>query len=180
MVRDLRYACRMLVKTPGFTIICVLAVALGIGASTTMFSAINALLLRPIPLIQDQDRLLAISEYFVKTPDEDAGTSFPDYLDWKKQITTLEGLAAIEPATFILSGGEKPERYLRAHIAADAFSFLGVQRILGRNFLAQEDQLSAAPVALIGYDVWQKHFAGDRSVVGKVVPINGKQVMIVG
>jgi putative ABC transport system permease protein len=170
----------MLVKTPGFTIIAILAVALGIGASTTMFSSINALLLRPMPLIQDQDRLVAVSEFFAKTPDQNAGTSFPDYLEWKKNATTLDGIAAIQEATFIISGGDKPERYLGGQISADAFSFLGVQPILGRQFRPEEDELNAAPVALIGYEVWQSHFAGDRGVVGKIIPINGKQVTVVG
>src|SRR5437764_1284961 len=180
MLRDLRYACRMLVKTPGFTSIAVLAIALGIGASTTMFSAIDALLLRPMPYIQDQDRLVAVSEFFVKVPDQNSGTAFPDYLDWKKQVTTLEGIAAIQEATFIVSGGDKPERYLGGQISADAFSFLGVQPILGRLFRPEEDDLNAAPVALIGYQVWQEHFAGDRGVVGKIIPINGKQVTVIG
>jgi putative ABC transport system permease protein len=180
MLRDLRYACRMLVKTPGFTIISILAVALGIGASTTMFSAINALLLRPMPLIQDQDRLVFISQYFTKLPDQNAGNSLPDYLEWKKQVTTFDGIGAIQEATFIVSGGDKPERYLGGQISADTFSFLGVQPILGRQFRPEEDQLNAPPVALIGYEVWQKHFAGDRSVVGKTIPINGKQVTIIG
>jgi len=170
----------MLVKTPGFTLISVLAIALGIGASTTMFSSINALLLRPMPLMQDQDRLVAISQYFTKLPDQNAGVAFPDYLEWKKQVTTLEGVAAIQEATFIISGGDKPERYLGGQISAEAFSFLGVQPILGRQFRAEEDELNAAPVALIGYEVWQKHFAGDRSVVGKTIPINGKQVTVIG
>jgi putative ABC transport system permease protein len=180
MLRDLRYACRMLVKTPGFTAIAVLAVALGIGASTTMFSAINALLLRPMPLIQDQDRLLHISQFFTKLPDQDAGMTFPDYLEFKKQATTLEGIGAIQEATFIISGGDKPERYLGGQISADTFSFLGVQPILGRLFRPEEDELNAPPVALIGYEVWQKHFAADKSVVGKTIPINGKQVTIIG
>src|ERR1700682_2742973 len=180
MLRDLRYACRVLVKTPGFTAIAVLAIALGIGASTTMFSSINALLLRPMPLMQDQDRLISVSEYFTKKPDENAGTAFPDYLDWKKQVTTLDGIAAIQAATFIVSGGDKPERYLGGQISAETFSFLGVQPILGRQFRPEEDMLNAAPVALIGYDVWQNHFGGDRGVVGKIIPINGKQVTVVG
>ena len=124
----------MLVKTPGFTVIAVLAIALGIGASTTMFSAINALLLRPMPLMPDQDRLVSISEFFVKSPDQNAGTAFPDFLDWKKSATTLEGIAAIEQLTCIISGSDKPERYLGGHISAQAFSFLGVQPILGRQF----------------------------------------------
>ena len=170
----------MLVKTPGFTAIAVLAIALGIGASTTMFSSINALLLRPMPLIQDQERLVAVSEFFTKTPDQDAGTSFPDYLEWKKNATTLDGIAAVQPATFIISGGDKPERYLGGQISADAFSFLGVQPILGRQFRPEEDELNAPPVALIGYQVWQEHFGGDRGVVGKLIPINGKQVTVIG
>src|SRR3954469_13855840 len=180
MLRDLRYACRMLVKTPGFTAIAILAVALGIGGSTTMFSAINALLLRPMPYIQDQDRLLAISEFFTKNPDQNAGVAFPDYLEWKKNVTTLDGIAAIQEATFIVSGGDKPERYLGGQISAAAFSFLGVQPILGRQFRPEEDELNAPPVALIGYQVWQEHFAGDRGVVGKIIPINGKQVTVIG
>ena len=130
----------MLVKTPGFTIISVLAIALGIGASTTMFSCINALLLRPMPLMQDQDRLVSISEFFTKLPTRTRATAFPDYLDWKKQVTTLDGIAAIQEATFIVSGGDKPERYLGGQISADAFSFLGVQPILGRQFRPEEDR----------------------------------------
>jgi putative ABC transport system permease protein len=170
----------MLVKTPGFTMVSVLAVALGIGASTTMFSSINALLLRPMPLMQDQERLVAVSEFFQKKADENAGTAFPDYLEWKKNVTTLDGIAAIQEATFIVSGGDKPERYLGGQISADAFSFMGVQPILGRLFRPEEDQLNAAPVALIGYEIWQNHFGGDRAVVGKTIPINGKQVTIIG
>jgi predicted permease len=170
----------MLVKTPGFTAIAVLAIALGIGASTTMFSCINALLLRPMPLIEDQERLIAVSEFFTRNPDQDAGTSFPDYLEWKKNATTLDGIAAITTATFIITGGDKPERYLGGQVSADAFSFLGVQPILGRQFRPEEDELNAAPVALIGYQIWQEHFGGDRGVVGKIIPINGKQVTVIG
>src|SRR5438477_700428 len=180
MLRDLRYACRMLVKTPGFASIAVLAIALGIGASTTMFSAIDALLLRPMPYIQNQDRLVAVSEFFVKVPDQNAGTAFPDYLEFKRNSTTLDGIAAVQEATFIISGGDKPERYLGGQISADTFSFLGVQPILGRQFRPEEDMLNAAPVALIGYEVWQNHFGGDRGVVGKIIPINGKQVTVIG
>src|SRR2546429_9332384 len=180
MLRDLRYACRMLVKTPGFTSIAVLAIALGIGASTTMFSAIDALLLRPMPYIQDQDRLVAVPEFFAKVPDQNAGTAFPDYLEFKRISTTLDGIAAVQEATFIISGGDKPERYLGGQISADAFTFLGVQPILGRQFRPEEDEVNAPPVALIGYQVWQEHFGGDRGVVGKIIPINGKQVTVIG
>src|SRR3954447_11358287 len=180
MLRDLRYASRMLVKTPGFTAIAILAIALGIGASTTMFSSINALLLRPMPYIQDQERLVSVSEFIAKDAEHNAGSAFPDYLEWKKNITTLDGIGAITEATFIVSGGDKPERYLGGQLSADTFTFLGVQPILGRLFRPEENDLNAPPVALIGYQVWQEHFAGDRGVVGKIIPINGKQVTIIG
>lgn len=180
MLRDLRYGVRVLLKTPGFTLVAVLALALGIGASTTNFSSINALLLRPLPLIQNQERLLHISEYFSKLPDQDAGISFPDYVEWKKQATTLQGIAVWDAATMIISNGDAPSRYLGTHMSAETFSFLGVQPILGRQFRPEEDNLNAAPVALIGYDVWQKDFGGDRSIVGRVITLNGKQTTVIG
>jgi putative ABC transport system permease protein len=181
MWNDIRFGARMLVKTPAFTIIAVLALALGIGASTTMFSVINALLLKPWPYIQDQDRVLYVSEYFQKANNNrDNGVAYPDYLDFKKQTTTLEGIGATSIATMILSGGEKPDRYLGSFISVDAFSFLGVKPILGRTFRADEDQPSAAPVALLGYEVWKNHFGSDRNIVDRVATINGKRVTIIG
>ena len=181
MWNDIRFGARMLVKTPAFTIIAVLALALGIGASTTTFSVVNALLLKPWPYIQDQNRLLYVSEYFPKVSSEhDNGVAYPDYLDFKKQATTLEGFGTTTAATMILSDGEKPDRYLGAFITADAFSFLGVQPILGRIFRADEDQKGAAPVALLGYEVWKNHFGSDANIIDRVVTINGKRVTIVG
>jgi putative ABC transport system permease protein len=169
----------MLIKTPAFAIIAVLAVALGIGASTTSFSIVNAVLLRPFPLIQNQDRLIYLTQYFTKTGD-DNGLAFPDFLEFKKQATTLEGFGAWQNATFIITNGEKPDRFLGAHMSAETFSFLGVQPILGRQFRPEEDNLNAAPVALIGYHVWQNLFGGDPAIVGRLVPINGRQVTIIG
>jgi putative ABC transport system permease protein len=181
MWNDVRFGARMLVKTPAFTAIAVLALALGIGASTTTFSVVNALLLKPWPYIQDQSRVLYVSEYFPKiSSDHDNGVAYPDYLDFKQQATTLEGFGTTTIATMILSDGDKPDRYLGAFITADAFFFLGVQPILGRTFRADEDQHGAAPVALLGYEAWKTHFGSDANVVGRVVTINGKRVTIVG
>ena len=180
MRRDLTYAIRMLIKTPAFALIAILAVALGIGASTTSFSIVNAVLLRPFPLIQNQDRLVYLTQYFTKTPDQDSGMSFPDYLEIKKQTTTLEGFGAWQDATFIMTHGDKPERFLGSNISAETFSFLGVQPIIGRQFRPEEDNLNAAPVALLGYQVWQNSFGGDPAIVGRQVLINGRQVTVVG
>src|SRR5438067_8716580 len=112
MWNDIRFGARMLVKTPAFTVIAVLALALGIGTSTTTFSVVNGVLLRPWPCIQDQDRVLYVSEYFPKvSSDHDVGVSYPDYLEFKQQATTLDGLGTTTAATMILSDGEKPDRY---------------------------------------------------------------------
>jgi putative ABC transport system permease protein len=170
----------MLIKTPAFAIIAILAIALGIGASTTSFSIVNAVLLRPFPLIQNQERLVYLTQYFTKTADQDSGMAFPDYLEIKKQVTTLEGFGAWQEATFIITNGEKPDRFLGAHMSAETFSFLGVQPILGRQFRPEEDNLNAPPVALLGYHVWQNLFGAAPDVVGRQVPINGRQVTIVG
>ncbi len=180
MLGQLRFAARTLAKSPGFTFVAVLALALGIGASTTTFTAVNAVLLRPLPFITNQDRIVYLSEWYDKLPQQDAGMSYPDYLDWKKQATRFETIGAYEEATMIISGTEKAERYLGASISADGLASLGVRPILGRQFRPEEDELNAPPVALIGYDVWQKHFGGDRSIIGKTVRLNGKQTAIVG
>jgi putative ABC transport system permease protein len=180
MLGQLRIAARMLAKTAGFSIVAILALALGIGASTTVFSAVNALLVRPWPHMTDQNRIVYFSEYFPKISNQNNGVSYPDFLDFKKQATTFEGIGVSEDATFILSGSEKPERYLGSFISADTFSFLGVKPALGRLFAPEEDQLNAQPVALLGYDVWMNHFGGDRHILGKVITLNGKRATIVG
>src|SRR2546421_10453552 len=181
MWNDIRFGARMLVKTPAFTIIAGLALALGIGASTTTFSVINALLLKPWPYIQDQDRVLYVSEYFPKvSSDHDNGVAYPDYLDFKQQATTLEGFGTTSIATMILSDGEKPDRYLGSFITADAFSFLGVKPVLGRSFRAEEDRKGATPVALLAYELWQNDFGSDANIVVRVITINGKRVTVVG
>ena len=181
MWNDIRFGARMLVKTPAFTIITGLALALGIGASTTTFSVVNALLLKPWPYMQDQERILYVSEYFPKiSSDHDNGVAYPDYLDFKQQATTLEGFGTTSTATMILSDGETPDRYLGSFITADAFSFLGVKPVLGRTFRAEEDRKGATPVALLGYEIWQNHFGSDANIIGRVVTINGKRVTVVG
>ena len=180
MLGELRFAARMLVKTPAFTIVAVLALALGIGASTTVFSTVNAVLIKPWPYMQDQERVVYFSQYFTKQADQDAGLSYPDFVEFREQAKSFVGMAACEDVTFILTGGEQPDRYLGSFISAEAFSFLGVKPILGRIFRPEEDQLNAAPVALLGYDVWRNHFGRDRNVLGKVVTLNGKRATIIG
>lgn len=180
MMRDFQYAIRLLVKSPGFTIIATLAIALGIGASTTAFSIVNGVILRPFPFMQNQERLVYATSFLSRTPEIDCQLSYPDYLAIRAQSKTLEALGVWQNVTFIIRSSDTPERFLGANITAETFSFLGVQPILGRTFRAEESDLNAAPVALIGYHVWQNLFGGDPSVVGRQVTINGRQVTIVG
>src|SRR6187455_2302853 len=139
MLQEIRFAFRMLIKTPAFSLIAILAISLGIGLSTTMFSGVNALLLRPMPLLQDQESLIFVSQYLLKQPEND-GMSFPDYREFKK-ASTLEGLAVWRDLTVTVTDNDKPALYLGAEISADAFSFFGLQPILGRFFRPEEDQL---------------------------------------
>src|SRR5207248_581540 len=111
MLADMRLALRMLAKAPAFTAVAVLALALGIAASTTTFSALNALLLKPWPYIKEQSRVVFVSESFAKVGKRPNGVAYPDYVDFKKDATkTIEGLGISNPATMILSDGEKPDR----------------------------------------------------------------------
>jgi len=181
LLYDIRYGLRMLLKHKGFTAVAVIALALGIGASTAAFSAINALLLRPWPYIQEQDRVIFVSEYLPKLSPAANGVAYPDYLDFKRDATgTIEGLGISNPATMVVSDGNPPERYFGAFVSADAFAILGVQPILGRNFRADEDKPEAEPVVLLGYGVWKDHFGSDPGVIGRVVTVNGRRTTVIG
>ncbi|MFN2476880.1 MAG: ABC transporter permease [Chthoniobacterales bacterium] len=180
MLNGLRFALRSLSKAPGFTLVAITALALGIGTTTTAFSVFNGLFLRPTPLMSDQGRVVYVSEYLATRPDDDVGLSYPDYLDWKKEATSFEGIGGLRFISVTISGGENPQRYFGARISADTFAFLGVQPVLGRGFRAEDDELNAPPVVLIGYDLWQRRFGGERSIVGRAVAIDGKQVTVVG
>ena len=181
MLRDLRYAARMLVRTPAFTTIAILTLALGIGLATTIFSAVNALLIKPLPLMYDQPRLVVLEHYLKNLNEkENAGFDYPGFLDARKQLTTIEGIGALENTTMIISGSGKPDRYLGAAIQADTFEMLGVKPILGRWFRLKENEESSEPVVLLGYDLWQQRYGGNPGVVGKTVEINGMMATIIG
>ena len=181
MWRDVKYAARSLLKAPAFAAISILTLALGIGVVVTVFSAVNAVLLKPLPLMQDQDRLVSL-EHYVKNvgADHDVGFDYPSVVDARKQLTTIEGLGITEDMTMIVSDGEKPERYLGAAVQADLFNSLGVKPILGRSFRLEENAPSAAPVVLLGYNLWQERYGGRRDVVGQTIQVNGLVATVVG
>ena len=181
MIRDLRYAARTLARSPGFATIAILTLALGIGLASTIFSAVNALLIKPLPLMRDQEQLVVIEHHLKKVKqNEDVAFDYPLFLDARQRLTTIEGISASQDTTMIITGSGKPDRYLGAAIQADAFQMLGVVPTIGRWFRLEENQPSAEPVVLLGHDLWQQHYAGNPGVVGKTVEVNGMMATIIG
>ena len=176
--QDLRYALRLLTKNPSFTAIAIVTLALGIGANTAIFSVVNAVLLRPLPF-RDSSRLVLALEHNPAIPGL-LSISYLNYLDWRSQGHSFESLEATCSIATTLTGAGEPER-LNARVAtAGLFPLLGVNAIAGRTFLAEEDHVGAAPVALLSYGLWQRRFGGSRDVVGKTIDLDAQSYSVVG
>ena len=177
LLQDLSYGLRMLRKSPGFTAVAILTLALGIGANTAIFSVVNAILLRPLPY-QDSSRLVFVSEDSDQV--HEMSIAYPNFLDWRQQNHVFDQLAIFQSHSFILTGRERPERLPGQNVSANFFSTLGVKPLLGRNFLPEEDAPEAHPVAIISYALWERNFGGDSGVVGKSVTLSGTSYTIIG
>lgn len=168
LYQDIRFAIRMLMKNPGFTIPAVLCLALGIGACTAIFSVVNAVLLRPLPYSNSR-QLVAIDEYDLERT-RTMGTSNRLLIDLYHQLRSVEGIALSHYATFHLTGGEFPERIAASRVSTNMFTVLGTKPLLGRTFLPGEDQLGRSDVAIISHGLWQRRFGSDPNLVGKTIP----------
>ena len=176
-MHDLRYAFRMLLKQPAFTALAVIALALGIGANTAIFSVVNAVLLRSLPY-NDAERLVMI---WGTTPQTDrASTSPADFIDYKEQNQVFEHVAAFNAGSFTLTGGDEPEQIRGARVSADFFSVLGVQPAAGRAFLAEDDRPGAARVVVLSHQLWQRRFSSDKNILGKSIALNGQSFAVIG
>jgi len=175
--QDVRYGARMLLKQPGFTLIAIAALAISIGANTAIFSAINALLLRPLP-VKDIDRL--ISTFALREGFDPFACSFLEYAAYRDRTHLFSNSGVATQRSFNLIGRAEPERIRGATVMADYLTTLGVKPLLGRAFSADEDRPGGAPVALIGYSFWQKHFAGSNGAVGQPLNLNGKTYTVIG
>jgi predicted permease len=178
--QDLRFAARMLRKNPSFTIVAVLTLALGIAANTTVLSWISATLLNPIPGVAHTSDLVTVMRGD-RTDHPTPPFSYPDLRDLSERTQTFSGLLGYHDDYMSLTGVAKPERIYGALTTANYFDVLGVHPILGRAFLPEEGTLRAgAAVIVIGYAVWQNHFAGDPQIVGKTIQINRHPYTVVG
>src|SRR5881392_1097823 len=183
MIADLKFALRQLAKSPGFTCVVVLTLALGIGANTAVFSVLNAVLLRPLPFHQPQN-LVAIGEYDSREK-ADPGTdinsiSYLDYVDWRNQNKVFERIAVYtNQGVSTLTDGNGSLHVQGESVSADLFPLLGVEPLLGRTFLPNEDN-PGNHVVILSHALWQRRFGADGNVVGKTVTLDGQQFEVIG
>jgi predicted permease len=175
--QDLLYAIRMLRKAPGFTLIAVLTLALGIGANTTLFSVVNGVLLNPLPY-PHADQLVAV---YQSTPGYEHGPAvYLNFLDWQRDARTFSSMAVYRNQGYNFTGATQAERLNGFMISAGFFSTLGVQPVLGRMFLPDDDRLGAAPVAILGGGFWNREYGSSPAVLGKSLTLNGTSYTVVG
>jgi putative ABC transport system permease protein len=177
MIQDLRFGVRMLMKQPGFTLIAVLTLALGIGANTAIFSVVNGVLLKSLPFPKS-DQLLALSETSKEVPV--MSVAYPNYLDWRAQQTVFEDLAARYIAGGVLTGAGEPERVFGRWVTASFFSTLGVKPQIGRFFNEEEDRPGAEALIVLGNGLWQRRYGGDPNLIGKTIFYNSESWTVVG
>jgi predicted permease len=177
LTEDIRYGIRMLRQAPGFTLIVVLTLALGIGANTALFSVVNGVLLHPLPY-PEPEQLVRLHES--KPSFETGSISYPNFRDWQKENKTFSAMAISRGNSFALSGIGEAEQVNAELISSDFFSLLGVKPVVGRVFAPGEDEIGAAPVAIISVSLWERKFSSSPGILGKGITLDGKDYSVVG
>jgi putative ABC transport system permease protein len=178
MLNDVRYGIRMLLKSPGFTVVVVITLALGIGANAAIFSVINAVLLRPLPY-QHPEGLVLISETTPGDPFSELVSS-ADFVDWKEQNQVFEQLSAYTYADFVMTDGVEPLQVTGERVSANFFQLLGTNAFLGRTFLPEEDKPGSNTGVVLSHKLWERHFASDPHIVGRTLTLNGASFVVIG
>ncbi|HVG32677.1 MAG TPA: ABC transporter permease [Pyrinomonadaceae bacterium] len=179
LLKDLRYAIRMLVRKPGFTVVAVLTLALGIGANTAIFSVVNAVLLRPLPF-QDADRIATFWQSNTKNSVKREDVSPANFFDWRDRSRSCTELAAAMPYGYSLTGGEEPEAFRAWRVTTGFFEVLGVNALYGRTFLRDEFQAGNSTVVVISHGLWRRRFGSDPNLIGQKLMLNGRPHTVVG
>src|SRR5947207_4344532 len=175
--QDVRYCVRMLIKTTALTFVVILALALGIGANTAIFSVINAVVLRPLPY-DHAEQLLFLNE---RSPAlDEMSISYPNFADWRNQNHVFEKIGVYNRNSYNLTGYGEAERILTAQVSADLFSALRVNAAVGRIFTNDEDKPGASPVVVLSYALWQRRFGGQNSVLNQPLTLNGRSYTVIG
>ena len=181
LMLNLRYAIRLLRNNPGFALVVVLTLALGIGANTAIFSVVYSALLRPLPY-REPGKLFHLGESRVQADNSTDGAqvSYPDYLDWKRTAKSVQSFAAYSGDAFTLAGNGEPKNIFAAQVTPSFFATLGVKPALGRDFLEDEMQSDGPHVAILTNAFWHTEFGGNADIIGRVIHLDGKPATIVG
>src|SRR5271163_5366810 len=177
LIQDLKYAARMLLKSPGFVLIAVLTLALGIGANTALFSVVNGVLLRPLPFPRPNE-LFVVSEKSAIF--DNFSISYPNFEDWQRSNSSFSSLVAYRNDDFSVTGSGEAERVRAGMVSAGFFETLGVNPTRGRLFTADEDRKGSAPVVLISAGLWQRKFGSAPDIIGKTITMNGDSYTVIG
>jgi predicted permease len=178
-LQDLRYAGRTLVKTPGFAALMIACLALGVGVNSTIFSVVDTVAIRPLPF-RDPDRLVSLHTTHHANGIDRGDVSFLDARDWKARTHAFADIATVTGRSLTLSDGDEPERFIGATVTWNMFPMIGVQPIIGRQIREDEDRPGAARVVLLSYGVWQRRYAGDPSIAGRTITVNGNAHTVIG
>ena len=178
-MNDLRFALRQLRKSPGFALIAIVTLALGIGANSAIFSVVNAVLLRPLPY-PEADRLVILNETSMQMPE--ISVSFPDYLDWRRDNTVFAHLAVSRRESYNLSGleGREPEQISGAIVTASFFKVIGLTPQIGRVFTEEEDRVGGPMLCVISDRLWERIFNRDPNVIGRALNFGNQPYTVVG
>jgi putative ABC transport system permease protein len=179
LLADLKHGVRVLVHSPLFTLCTIAALAIGIGSTTTLFSVVNALLMKPLPY-RDADELVMMWEHSIRLNRPRNVTSTANYLEWKKRSRSFVGIGALTLDRVTLTGSGEPAELATIVVTADLFDVLGVPPLLGRSFVQGEDQDGAARTMMLSHGFWTRRFGADPSVVGRTLAINGEPVVVIG
>ena len=178
ILQDLRFAARRLVRDRRFTLAAVAALALGIGATSAIFTIVNAVLLRSLPF-DDPDRVMMIGTRDAQG--REFGVSEPDFEDWRREVRTFSGISLVQMGPVNFSADDRaPDQYDGVYISWNGFSLIGTQPVIGRGFSAEDDRPGSPPVMLLSHAVWQSRYGGDRAIVGRTIRANSEPATIVG
>src|SRR5688572_13193976 len=175
--QDIRYGLRMLWKNRAVSAIVILALALGIGANTAIFSVVNTVLLRPLPY-SESDRLVFLHEKSQVL--DEMSISYPNFLDWRTHNQSFERIGVYNRGSYNLTGSGEVERLIAGQVSADLFSVLRVNALHGRVFTNDEDKPGGTPVVVLGYGLWQRRFGGQTSILNQPITLNGKSYTVIG
>jgi putative ABC transport system permease protein len=179
LIQDLRYAGRTLIKSPGFSVLTVLCLALGIGVNSTIFSVVDTVAIRPLPF-RSPDALVTLHMTHQASGIQWGGASFLDVRDWRERTRVFEEIASVTGRSLTLSDGDEPERFRGSTATWNMFPMLGVQPILGRPFRPEEDAPGGPRVVLLGHGVWQRRYGADPAMVGRTITVNGSPHAVIG